>query len=73
MLSLHKPMHIATAAKERAMVDAFYKAALAAGGRDNGPPGIRAHYHPDYYGAYARDLDGNKICAVCHRAQIKPI
>ena len=41
---------------------------LVAGGIDEGPPGIREHYHPNYYGAYVRDLDGNKLCAVCHRA-----
>jgi catechol 2,3-dioxygenase-like lactoylglutathione lyase family enzyme len=50
----------------RAAVDAFHAAALAAGGIDQGAPGIREHYHPDYYGAYVRDLEGNKICAVCH-------
>ena len=54
----------------RAAVDAFHAAALAAGGTDEGPPGIRAHYHPDYYGAYVRDLDGNKLCVVCHRPAI---
>jgi catechol 2,3-dioxygenase-like lactoylglutathione lyase family enzyme len=52
----------------RAAVDAFHQAALAAGGKDEGPPGIRAHYHPNYYGAYVRDPDGNKICVVCHKA-----
>lgn len=60
------PVHIAFAARNRATVDAFYKAALAAGGRDNGPPGIRAHYHPDYYGAFVLDPDGHNIEAVCH-------
>ena len=50
----------------RAAVDAFHAAALANGGTDDGPPGLRAHYHPDYYGAYVRDPEGNKICAVCH-------
>ena len=59
-------MHIAFAAKSRATVDAFYRAALAAGGRDNGPPGVRAHYHPDYYGAFVLDPDGHNIEAVCH-------
>ena len=59
-------MHVAILAKDRAAVDAFYHAAIAAGGRDNGPPGIRAHYHPDYYGAFVRDLDGHNIEAVCH-------
>jgi len=51
---------------ERAMVDAFHAAALSHGGTDEGAPGIRAHYHPDYYGAYIRDPEGNKICAMCH-------
>ena len=60
------PVHIAFTAPSRAAVDAFYRAALAAGGRDNGPPGIRAHYHPNYYGAFAFDLDGHNIEAVCH-------
>ena len=63
---LNRPMHIAIAARERATVDAFYKAALAAGGKDNGAPGIRAHYHPNYYGAFVLDPDGHNIEAVCH-------
>ena len=54
------------AAKDRATVDAFYKAAIAAGGRDNGPPGIRPHYHANYYGAFVLDPDGHNIEAVCH-------
>jgi len=58
--------HLAFAVKSRALVDAFYKAALAAGGRDNGPPGIRAHYHPDYYGAFVFDPDGHNVEVVCH-------
>lgn len=58
--------HIAIAVKSRALVDAFYKAALAAGGRDNGPPGIRAHYHPDYYAAFVLDPDGHNVEVVCH-------
>jgi len=60
------PVHVAFRAKSRAEVDAFYEAALATGGRDNGPPGIRAHYHPNYYGAFVRDPDGHNVEAVCH-------
>jgi catechol 2,3-dioxygenase-like lactoylglutathione lyase family enzyme len=59
-------MHIAFAAT-RAGVDAFYKAAIAAGGKDNGAPGLREHYHPSYYGAFVLDPDGNNVEAVCHR------
>ncbi len=62
------PMHFAFRAANRAEVDAFYKAALAAGGRDNGGPGLRTHYHADYYGAFVLDPDGNNIEAVCHLA-----
>lgn len=64
--AMNKPVHIAIAAKDRAAVDAFYEAAIAAGGRDNGPPGIRPHYHPNYYGAFVLDPDGHNIEAVCH-------
>jgi catechol 2,3-dioxygenase-like lactoylglutathione lyase family enzyme len=60
------PLHIAFRAKDHATVDAFYKAALAAGGRDNGAPGPRPHYHADYYGAFVLDPDGHNIEAVCH-------
>jgi catechol 2,3-dioxygenase-like lactoylglutathione lyase family enzyme len=63
---LERPIHIAVAAKDRAAVDAFYAAALAAGGKDNGAPGVRAHYHPNYYGAFVFDPDGHNIEAVCH-------
>jgi len=63
---LNKPVHVAITAKDRATVDAFYQAAMAAGGKDNGAPGVRAHYHPNYYGAFVRDADGNNIEAVCH-------
>jgi catechol 2,3-dioxygenase-like lactoylglutathione lyase family enzyme len=59
-------LHVAFGAASRAAVDAFYAAALAAGGRDNGAPGVRAHYHPDYYGAFVLDPDGHNIEAVCH-------
>ena len=61
--------HVAFIAQSRAAVDAFYKAAMTNGGSDEGPPGLRPHYHPNYYGAYVRDPDGNKIQAVCHRAE----
>ena len=60
------PLHIAFRADTRALVDAFYKAAMAAGGRDNGPPGPRPHYHDKYYGAFVLDPDGNNIEACCH-------
>ena len=59
-------VHLAFAAKTHAEVDAFYAAAIAAGGRDNGGPGIRAEYHPDYYAAYVFDPDGHNIEAVCN-------
>jgi catechol 2,3-dioxygenase-like lactoylglutathione lyase family enzyme len=61
--------HIAFAVDSRAEVDAFYAAAMAAGGVDHGAPGIRAHYHPDYYGAFVLDPDGQNIEAVCHRPE----
>jgi catechol 2,3-dioxygenase-like lactoylglutathione lyase family enzyme len=60
------PVHIAFAAPDRATVDAFHAAALAAGGRDNGPPGLRPQYHEGYYGAYVLDPDGNNVEAVFH-------
>ncbi len=59
-------VHVAFAAKTRADVDMFYKDAIAAGGRDNGPPGPRPQYHANYYGAFVLDPDGNNIEAVCH-------
>ena len=58
--------HYAFTASSRAEVDAFYRAAMAAGGRDNGAPGLRPHYHEHYYGAFVLDPDGNNIEAVCH-------
>lgn len=58
--------HYAFTARSRAEVDGFYKAAMAAGGRDNGAPGLRPHYHANYYGAFVFDPDGNNIEAVCH-------
>lgn len=62
------PTHVAFSVANREMVDAFYKAALEAGGKDNGGPGLRPHYHPNYYGAFVLDPDGNNIEAVCHHA-----
>ena len=59
--------HIAFQAQDQAMVQRFHTAVLAAGGRDNGAPGLRPHYHPDYYGAFVLDPDGNNVEAVCHR------
>ena len=59
-------VHIAYLVATRAAVDAFHAAALKAGGRDNGAPGLRPHYHPDYYGAFVLDADGHNIEAVCH-------
>ncbi|MES2856212.1 MAG: VOC family protein [Bdellovibrionota bacterium] len=62
----NKPhVHVAFRAESRAQVDAFYKAAIAAGGRENGAPGPRPHYHQDYYGAFVLDPDGHNIEAVC--------
>jgi catechol 2,3-dioxygenase-like lactoylglutathione lyase family enzyme len=59
--------HVAFTAASRADVDAFHAAALAAGGRDNGGPGLRPHYHPNYYGAFVLDPDGINVEAVCHK------
>ena len=59
-------VHVAFDAEDRATVDAFHAAALAAGGTDNGAPGVREIYHPTYYGAYVLDPDGNNVEAVCH-------
>jgi catechol 2,3-dioxygenase-like lactoylglutathione lyase family enzyme len=61
--------HVAFTSSDRAAVDRFHAAALAAGGTDNGAPGLREHYHPRYYGAFVLDLDGNNIEAVCHRPE----
>ncbi len=61
-------LHVAFAAKDRATVDAFHRAAIAAGGRDNGRPGPRPEYHPSYYGAFVLDPDGHNVEAVCHAA-----
>jgi catechol 2,3-dioxygenase-like lactoylglutathione lyase family enzyme len=67
-LGVGEAMEGGGAARNRAEVDAFHAAALAAGGKDNGAPGLRPHYHPNYYGAFAIDPDGHNIEAVCHRA-----
>jgi catechol 2,3-dioxygenase-like lactoylglutathione lyase family enzyme len=60
-------LHVAIVADDRATVDAFHRAAIAAGGADNGAPGPRPHYHPGYYAAFVRDPDGHNVEAVCHR------
>ena len=60
------PTHVAFAARSRAEVDAFHRAALEAGGKDYGAPGVRVHYHPDYYGAFILDLDAHNVEAVFH-------
>jgi catechol 2,3-dioxygenase-like lactoylglutathione lyase family enzyme len=60
---------IALLAPKRSVVDACHAAAMEQGGMDEGQPGLRPHYHKDYYGAYFRDLDGNKICIVCHQPE----
>ncbi len=60
---------IALLAPKRSVVDACHAAAMGQGGTDEGRPGLRPHYHDNYYGAYFRDLDGNKICVVCHQAE----
>jgi len=59
-------VHVALAAPSRQAVNAFYQAAIAAAGKDNGKPGLRPHYHANYYGAFALDPDGHNIEAVCH-------
>jgi len=63
---LGPPLHLALAAPDRATVDALHLAALAAGGRDNGAPGLRPRYHREYYAAFVLDPDGNNVEAVCH-------
>ena len=62
-------VHIAFGASNRSEVDAFYQAAIAAGGKDNGKPGIRAQYHATYYGAFVLDADGHNVEAVCHKPE----
>jgi len=63
-----KPIHIAFIAKNRKSIDEFHEAAILAGGRDNGKPGLREHYQPNYYGAFVLDPDGHNIEAVCRLA-----
>jgi catechol 2,3-dioxygenase-like lactoylglutathione lyase family enzyme len=63
------PIHLAFSAKNREQVRQFYAAALAAGGQDNGPPGLRPHYHANYYGAFVISPDGHNMEAVCHDAE----
>ena len=61
--------HVAFSSPDRETVDRFYAAAIAAGGSDNGGPGLREHYHPTYYAAFVRDADGNNLEAVCHKPE----
>ena len=63
------PVHLALTAADRAQVDAFHRAAIAAGGKDNGAPGLRPQYHADYYGAFVIGPDGHNVEAVCHRPE----
>jgi catechol 2,3-dioxygenase-like lactoylglutathione lyase family enzyme len=63
------PVHVAFHAEERGLVDSFYEAAIAAGAKDNGPPGPRPHYHENYYAAFVLDADGHNIETVCHKAE----
>jgi catechol 2,3-dioxygenase-like lactoylglutathione lyase family enzyme len=67
--NVQNPMHIAFHADSRVQVNAFYEAAIAAGAKDNGKPGIREIYHPNYYGAFVIDPDGHNIEAVCHKPE----
>lgn len=60
------PLHLAFTAERRSLVDAFYRAAIEAGGQDNGPPGLRTHYHPHYYAAFVIAPDGHNVEVVCH-------
>jgi catechol 2,3-dioxygenase-like lactoylglutathione lyase family enzyme len=62
-----EPVHVAFRSPDRATVAAFHAAGLAAGGRDNGAPGLRPHYHEHYYGAFEFDPDGTNVEAVCHK------
>jgi len=67
--AIKPPIHVAFRVSSRSAVDAFYEAAIAAGGKDNGAPGLRPQYHPDYYGAFVLDPDGHNIEAVCNEAE----
>ena len=62
-------LHLAFIAESRKQVEEFYQAALAAGGKDNGAPGLRPHYHANYYGAFVIGPDGHNVEAVCHRPE----
>jgi len=62
---VHTQVHVAFGCESRDLVGAFHVAAIATGGQDNGPPGVREMYHPDYYGAFVLDPDGNNVEAVC--------
>ncbi len=64
-----RPTHLAFVATRRAAVDAFHRAALAAGGKDNGGPGLRPHYHPTYYAAFVLDENGHNVEVVCHQPE----
>jgi catechol 2,3-dioxygenase-like lactoylglutathione lyase family enzyme len=64
-------LHVALRGANREVVDAFHREALLAGGRDNGPPGLRPHYHPGYYGAFVLDRDGHNIEAVFHDVSMR--
>ena len=65
----YEPRHFAFSAKSRGAVDSFHATAIAAGGRDHGPPGLRPIYHAHYYGAFVLDPDGNNVEAVCHQPE----
>lgn len=67
--SAKAPLHLALRAEHRSIVDAFHAAALLAGGTENGAPGIRPHYHKNYYAAFVHDLDGHNLEVVCHEAK----
>lgn len=68
--ALQGKLHVAFAAADRRAVDALHRAAIVAGGTDNGAPGLRPHYHPNYYGAFVLDPDGHNIEAVCHAPEL---